>query len=829
MRRTPLALLLVGLWVAALVLLGAFVGQRLVIGTDLRLYLPNPKTPQQRLLLEEIGEGPASRLLVIALSGAPAEELADASRALRESLVQDGHFRYLANGEVSLDSIPEDLLTYRYLLSPAIDERRFDAASLHSALQARARDLTSPAGAFLESWLPHDPTLELLEVLQRWQPMQEPRREFDVWFDEAGERALLVAETRAGAFDPDRQREAIEALQRGFERVRGSAHRLQEGAAEHAPDDPGRGTGMRAGTDGPLAQPRGDPTEGDRGGLESRQAMSMTVSGAGKFSVLMEARTRGEAQLLGTLATLGMILLLLLAYRRVDALVLSALPLASAGLTGLATVSALYGTVHGITLAFGFTLLGVAQDYPLHLLSHRRPDRTSVEIAHALWPALATGVVSTCIAYGTFLFAGVVGLAQLAWFTVAGLAVAGLTTRFALPPLMPGGPDYGRSAWLERLWARIDALPRLRWPGVALAIACLLVVLLAPQPMWDQDLSRLTPVPEELLREDQALRAQLGTPDVRYLLAVEAQSTQQALARLESLQTSLERLVERGVIGGYDHAARYLPSVERQRRRQAQLPEEAALRSAVQAAQAGTPFRPGVFEPFIEDVAAARKLPPLTLDTLRQSPLGSRLALLIREREGATSAFVTFSDVRDEQALQGYAAAAGPGVTLLDMKQASESLIAEQRVRMLWTLAIAAVLLAAAVALALRRRERVLRVLAPMILTTLFVLAALRATGVSLTLFHLIALMLAAGLGLDYALFFEHAARDRAEQRRTLHAVLLCSASTLMVFALLASSSLPVLRAIGVTVSLGVISNFLLALLFTRPASGDALPPSAST
>ena len=42
-----------------------------------------------------------------------------------------------------------------------------------------------------------------------------------------------------------------------------------------------------------------------------------------------------------------------------------------------------------------------------------------------------------------------------------------------------------------------------------------------------------------------------------------------------------------------------------------------------------------------------------------------------------------------------------------------------------------------------------------------------------------------------------------------------------MVFALLARRSLPVLRAIGVTVSLGVICNFVLALLLTRPAGAS--------
>ena len=54
------------------------------------------------------------------------------------------------------------------------------------------------------------------------------------------------------------------------------------------------------------------------------------------------------------------------------------------------------------------------------------------------------------------------------------------------------------------------------------------------------------------------------------------------------------------------------------------------------------------------------------------------------------------------------------------------------------------------------------------------------------------------------------------EQLRTLHAVIVCSLMTLLVFALLALSSIPVLRAIGSTVALGVVSNFVLGLLIAR-------------
>lgn len=764
---------LLAAWLVALALLGYFVQRHLAIGTDLRLFLPSPTTPEEKLLLTEIGEGPGSRVLVIALSGAPPEDLADASRALAAELTDHPLFRFVTNGELSLDAAPATLLAYRYLLSPAVDKDRFEVDTLRAELRARARDLSSPAGAFLESWLPHDPTLELLTLLQSWQPAQEPNRLYDVWFDRDGTEALLLAETIAPSFDPDSQRAAIRALREAIASI--------------------------------------DP----------EHSLELTISGTGQFSVLMEERTRSEAQTLGTAATLGMIVLLLIAYRRPSAIAFSALPLATAGLAGLATVSALFGTVHGITLAFGFTLIGVAQDYPVHLLSHRRPHHSSLGIVRELWPTLATGVASTCIAYLTFLFSGVIGLRQLACFTIAGLAAASLSTRLLLPRLMDDGPrDYGESKLLQRLWTSIDALPRIPWLPVAVILVCIVSVYFARTPMWENDLGKLTPVPLELIERDQALRGALGASDVRFLLVVDAADSEQALQRLESLQAPLDRLIDSGAIAGFDHAARYLPSVRTQRERQAQLPTEDALRANVNAAREGSGFRAGVFEPFIRDVAAARDLAPLTPDELRDTPLGTNLEMLLVRSQDRTRALISVAAVRDPSALRAFADE--QNVLLLDLKGASETLVARQRTHILWSLAAAAILLVAVVAFALRRTQRVYRVLAPMVVTTFVVIAILQLSGISLSLFHLIALMLAAGLGLDYALFFEHASDDPLEQRRTLHAVLLCSLSTLLVFALLALSSIPVLRAIGLTVSVGVISNFILALILAREPIGAA-------
>src|SRR5215471_12645681 len=156
---------------------------------------------------------PAARALVVALEGAPPERLAEVSRALVESLSASKEFRWIANGDVPLESFPDDLLPYRFLLSPTLDSRKLDADYLRDELAKRARDVSSPAGLVLEPLLPRDPTLEVLALLQRWQPSQEPRREFDVWFDGNGRRALLIAETVAPAFDPGGQRAAIADLE----------------------------------------------------------------------------------------------------------------------------------------------------------------------------------------------------------------------------------------------------------------------------------------------------------------------------------------------------------------------------------------------------------------------------------------------------------------------------------------------------------------------------------------------------------------------------------------------------------------------------------------
>jgi predicted exporter len=761
------------LWLGLLLLAGWALGGRLQLTGDLRKFMPEPRTPAQKLLIEELGEGPGSRLLLLAISGADPATLARQSQALRERLAAAPQFALFANGgDAGMDAIPARLRPYRYLLSASFDATTLDAAGLREQLDARVQDLGSPAAALVEPLIGADPTLETLKLAEAWQPATAPQQLYGVWFDRAGRQALLLAQTSAPGFDPSGQQSAIDAIRKAFAAVRGNG------------------------------------------------TSHLDITGPGAFSVEIGGRTQREAGWIGSIDTLGLVLLLWFAYRSWKAPLLGVLPLASAGLAGLGAVALAFpGGVHGITVAFGFTLIGVAQDYPIHLFSHQRAGLAPRDSARALWPTLATGLVSTCIAYVTFLASGVDGLRQLAVFTICGLATAALATRFLLPSLMDPAPrDAAASPRLARLWTRIERLPRPRIALGLLAVVAFAVAAFSPGPFWQNDLSKLTPVPPDALLRDAQLRSELGAPDVRYLIALSAPDSERALQGVERLRPLLDALVARRAIAGYDSAERYLPSAATQRARQARLPDTAALRAALDEALAGSPFRADAFDAFVADVATAKQAPPLRVQDLDDTPLAVGVGGLLLQRGNHATALVSLRGLADPAEVARTARA--NGAELLDLKQASESLVADYRDRVLLALALAALLLVATVWIALRDLRRVLRVLLPMALSTLLVLAALRGCGVELNLFHLVALILGAGLGLDYALFFEHAGDDRAEQLRTLHAVIVCSLTTLLVFALLALSSIPVLRAIGSTVALAVVANFVLALLVARTPAG---------
>jgi predicted exporter len=475
--------------------------------------------------------------------------------------------------------------------------------------------------------------------------------------------------------------------------------------------------------------------------------------------------------------------------------------------------------VHGITLAFSFTLIGVAQDYPVHLISHLRPGMPARAVARELWPTLRLGVLATIIAYLTLFSARAGGLAQLSVFTIVGLVAGALVTRFLLPPLMPEperdvavGPVF---AVMGRRMASLRAGPWLALP--ILALLAFAVHRQGDRPWWNNNLSELTPIPADWLKEDSRLRAELLPPDVRSFLVLSAPDRETLLRMSETLSPRFDDLRIRGALAHDDLPSRYFPSLQRRLERLSRLPAAVSLRTAVDGAAEDVGYQPSFFEPMIADVAAIQDsiANDGTPQEMGASELDDRLGSILRQEPGVLRAIVALSGLADASEVTK-AIESEPGARLVDLKSIAEGLVASLRERVLVGLAVASAAFTALIVVALGVRGSA-RVLLPVAIGLIGTVATLRIMGIEMTLFHLIALMLSVGLGIDYALFF-HRFGAGPDALRALHSVLVSAASTLLAFGLLAASSIPVLRAIGLTVGIGVCAQFTLSLLLARDA-----------
>jgi predicted exporter len=116
-------------------------------------------------------------------------------------------------------------------------------------------------------------------------------------------------------------------------------------------------------------------------------------------------------------------------------------------------------------------------------------------------------------------------------------------------------------------------------------------------------------------------------------------------------------------------------------------------------------------------------------------------------------------------------------------------------------------------AVGLRSIRAAARVALPVVVAVIATAASLVALGFRLTVFNLVALMLVAGVGTNYALFLARGATSGDDHATTLRSLCVVAATTLCAFGTLATSHAPVLRAIGATVTLGVVVSLTFALL----------------
>jgi len=649
---------------------------------------------------------------------------------------------------------------------------------LHEAIQDTVDLLASPAGLLAKSMLPHDPTGEMVQIIGQLAGGAAPRTAGGVWVSGDGNRALLVAQTRALGSDTDGQQRAIDAIRAAFS----------------------------------ASDPRG---------------ASLVMSGPGVFAVNSRANIIKEVTRLSILSTAVIVALLLGVYRSLTTLVLGLVPVASGALAGIAAVALGVGVVHGITLGFGITLIGEAVDYSIYLFIQ---SRQAGEWERSVWPTIRLGMLTSVCGFASLLPSGFAGLTQLGLYSIGGLVAAALVTRFVLPHWLPRGfairdvSPMGAAA--SRLLQRVRGAPVI--VGL-LAVLALVVLYLHRDTLWNRELSALSPVSLADQDLDAQLRVDIHAPDVRYLVVVTAPDEEAALQAAEKAGIRLNSLIDQDVIGGFDSPSHYLPSRALQHARQASLPAADDLRQRLKAALGDLPVSADRLEPFLTDVAAARTQPLLTRKDLDNTSLASGFdALMTHGRQGWIAllplrASPSNPSYIDDRPVRKVVAEAAPGqAVVLDIKGEADSLYSTylaEAVRLSLAGFAAIVIL---LVLALRSPMRVVRVVTPLALAVVVVAGGFALVGRQLTLLHVIGMLLIVAVGSNYALFFDRRTADThlGSVPLTLASLLVANAATVVSFGILAFSTVPVLNALGSTVAPGALLALIFSALLARQLPG---------
>ena len=759
--------------------LGAFVTLRMSVTTDITQFLPSSDAERDYTAARQLATGELSRTMVLLVG---ADSTADALRASRDFEVGLRADARVADAISFLDAGPPQNIEEAFwrIYGPrkfsfladraeAVPARLTDAA-LHRAAADLKEQLALPLSGLLSRVAPEDPTLVLPGLFKQLAGGRgEGLQVVDGRFVTAdGKAAVLFVGTRAAAVDTDAQRPFLEAVREVFKRTVVA-------------------TGLR---------------------------LSLHESGMNRFAMRSESSIKADIERVSVGSLLGVLLFFGLLFGS-PRLAIMVVPVLGAGfLSGTAACLWLFGSIHGLTLAFGAALIGVSVDYAVHFHCHHvlvRAHKSPRETLHGILRGLSLSGATTVVGFLALAISAFPGLREMAVFATAGIAGALLATVLLLPGLALDRPPTRLGLWiLTRIEAALAGRHgQRRWLALPILVVAALAAVGLPSVRWNDSIAALNQVDPVLAAEDEAVQSRVtGYQKRRLVVALGAD--RQAALRVNDHVAEVLGVAERdGLIGGARTLATMLPSIERQQAVDAAVRSNSELWPRMRDALVKEDFRAEAFEPF-RQALDEEPPPPLRYEDLMASPLSSLVRPFIVSMDDEFGVVSFVGELRDEERLRELLGE-GEGARLVDIEAVLSGAYVSYRQRMIWLLSLGLMAVVGLVSLRHRALRPTLMALCPALLAAAGTVGILSLAGQQLNLLSLVALLMVVSMGVDYGVFLaETCARPNA-LRATHLSVFVAGVSTILGFGLLAFSDQPALFSIGSTAGLGVLLCLLLA------------------
>ncbi len=537
----------------------------------------------------------------------------------------------------------------------------------------------------------------------------------------------------------------------------------------------------------------------------------LEMTGVPLFAAATQTMIENDVKFISIFSSVALMLLFLFIFRSFRVLFWVFSLLITVMTVAVLMTNLVFGSVHGMTIAIGSTLIGICIDYPIHALVHAQGLQQAKRLAviKKIFPSLLMGALTTLIGYIALGLSGYPGFQQVAVYTGTGIIVSLLLTRYLFPRVISGDATNTQPFRFIVFWP--EFCQRYRW-GLLAGIVILSVAgaVQLDRLQWMQDLQELTPELDYLKVNDKKIRERIISIEPGRFVLVSGATVQQALQAAEQVYQRLDTVKQTQDLDDYFGLYPWLLSEQQQKTNQTLLlsalnkEQREFWRSALQT-QGLSVRRLGELDYTQGET--------LNLDRVLQSPIAKLISNQIIVTEQRTLIIIWLSEHKPE-AVQS-ALTDLQHVQYFSQRDMLNRLAVDYQHRAEITLLAGLALITLLLWLRYKSLILTLQTLSPAFLAALLILALWAWTGEAISFLHLVGFLLAVAICVDYGIFYqENRGGHLALTYQAMAASMLTSA---LVFGCLIFAQTSMLQTLAKVVSCGVVLGFLLCPVLIKP------------
>lgn len=238
-------------------------------------------------------------------------------------------------------------------------------------------------------------------------------------------------------------------------------------------------------------------------------------------------QAHSEISSFGLFSLIGVMLLIVLAFRALTPLIASLAVIGCALLLGIVALTLLFDAIHLLAFVFAISILGIAVDYGFHVLVLRQHTQESaLVIRQKVFLPLTIALASTIAGYSLFFTTPIELLHQVVVFVGFGLVGAYLSALLLLPHIR-----------FKNIGTSFAIQPKQHL--AYLVVASLVLILSASLLNFDDSIGNLNTKAEDLVKQEQKVASLTGETVYPHMVIISAETQDALLTKSQALAHNL--------------------------------------------------------------------------------------------------------------------------------------------------------------------------------------------------------------------------------------------------------------------------------------------------